>query len=203
MIDGALREVKEKLLFPLACETGKHIHPITITLASGVFGVAAGMLAAAHAYPVGLAFWVINRLLDGLDGTVARVHHQQSDLGAYIDIVVDFVTYAVIPIGLVLGRVNLFSLVALIVLFGVFYVNTISWTYLSALLERRAQRSTARPERTGVTMPTGLIEGAETIIFYTLFFLFPDALGALFIIMAVLTAFSAGQRILWAVRHLS
>ncbi len=203
MIDTALREVKEKLLFPLACETGKHIHPMTITLASGVLGVAAGVLAADHAYSAGLTCWLINRVLDGLDGTVARVHHQQSDLGAYIDIVTDFVAYAAIPIGLVLGNPDRFTFIALIFLFGVFYVNTISWAYLSALLERRTQGAAATREKTSVTMPTGIVEGAETVIFYALFFLFPNALAALFILMGIFTAISTGQRIVWAVRHLT
>ena len=202
MIDGALRELKEKLLFPLACEIGKNIHPTAITLVSGVFGVASGVMAAGQLYQAGLAFWIINRILDGLDGTVARVHHHQSDLGAYIDIIADFITYAAIPIGLVLGRPDRLSMIALILLFAVFYVNTISWSYLSALLERRALGAATRAEKTTVTMPTGLIEGAETIIFYTLFFVFPNVISILFILMALLTAFSAVQRIVWAIRHL-
>lgn len=203
MIDGALREFKEKLLFPVACKTGKYIRPTTITLISGVFGIGASVLAAGQFYHAGLAFWIVNRVLDGLDGTVARVHHRQSDLGAYIDIVTDFVTYAAIPVGLVLGRPDRLTMIALLLLFGVFYVNTISWSYLSALLERRAQGATTRAEKTSVTMPKGLIEGTETIFFYTLFFVFPDSLGVLFFIMAILTVISASQRIVWAVHNLT
>lgn len=202
MIDGALREIKEQVLFPLASETGKYIHPTAITIISGVFGVGAGLLAAGQAYNAGLAFWILNRVLDGLDGTVARVHQHQSDLGAYIDIVTDFVAYAAIPAGLVLGRPDPLTMMALILMFGIFYVNTISWAYLSALLEHRAQGAAARAEKTSVTMPKGLIEGSETIFFYTLFFLFPDKLTVLFLTMGILTAVSAGQRIVWAVRHL-
>lgn len=203
MIDDTLREVKEKVLSPLACEIGKHVHPMTITLASAVFGVAAGVLAAGQAYLAGLTFWFVNRALDGLDGTVARLHHRQSDLGAYIDIVVDFIAYAAIPIGLVLGKPNNITLIALIFMFGIFYVNTVSWAYLSALLERRALGAATEHKKTSITMPTGLVEGTETIVFYTLFFLFPDALVTLFMTMSFLTAISTVQRIVWAVRHLA
>ncbi len=202
MIDGALREVKEKLLFPLAIQTGKYIHPTIITVVSGVFGICAGMSAARQLYGLGLTFWIINRFLDGLDGTVARVHNHQSDLGAYIDIVIDFIVYAAIPIGLVMGRPEHLSISALIFLFGVFYVNTISWSYLSALLERRAQGAAVHDKKTSVIMPKGLVEGAETIFFYVLFFIFPSAIGVLFLIMGALTAVSAGQRVVWAVRTL-
>lgn len=202
MIDGTLREVKEKLLFPLACQTGKYIHPTMITVVSGVFGIGASVAAARQLYSLGLTFWIINRVLDGLDGTVARVHNHQSDLGAYIDIMIDFIVYATIPIGLVIGRPEQLPTIALIVLFAVFYVNTISWSYLSALLERRAQGAATRSEKTSITMPKGLIEGTETIFFYALFFIFPSAIGVLFLIMGALTAVSAGQRILWAIRNL-
>ena len=50
-------------------------------------------------------------------------------------------------------------------------------------------------------MPPGLIEGAETIAFYTLFFLLPGQVAWLFGVMALLVFFTAGQRIWWAYRH--
>jgi hypothetical protein len=50
-------------------------------------------------------------------------------------------------------------------------------------------------------MPPGLIEGAETIAFYTLFFLLPGYTAWLFCVMALLVFFTAGQRIWWAWRH--
>lgn len=51
-------------------------------------------------------------------------------------------------------------------------------------------------------MPNGLIEGAETILFYCLFLLFPTALTFLFWTMSVLVFVTMLQRFVWARRHL-
>ena len=59
-----------------------------------------------------------------------------------------------------------------------------------------------RGELTSVTMPSGLIEGVETIVLFTLFLLFPAALVPLFSLMAVLVMVTVGQRMFWAKRHL-
>ena len=88
-----------------------------------------------------------------------------------------------------------------------FYVNGASWMYLSALIEkRRAARSTpevdAQSAVTSIVMPTGLIEGTETVVFYTLFLLFPGLYPLLFTIMAAATLVGVVQRIAWARRTL-
>jgi hypothetical protein len=64
-------------------------------------------------------------------------------------------------------------LAAGLALLGSFFVNAASWMYLSAVLERRGAGAAARGERTTVTMPPGLIAGAETVVLYTLFLVFP------------------------------
>ncbi|MBK8027234.1 MAG: CDP-alcohol phosphatidyltransferase family protein [Chloroflexi bacterium] len=81
MMDGALRQVKEKILLPVAQQIGCRMSPTTLTLMAG----AAGGLAAVAGWQgnslLGLGLWWVNRTLDGLDGTVARVSGRQSDLG--------------------------------------------------------------------------------------------------------------------------
>ena len=87
-----------------------------------------------------------------------------------------------------------------IALFASYYLNTISWTALSALLEKRHMQSTAR--LTSLEMPTGLIEGAETILFYSAFYLLPGHIAPLFALMAILVLFTAGQRLWWSYQYL-
>jgi hypothetical protein len=55
---------------------------------------------------------------------------------------------------------------------------------------------------TSVTMPSGLIEGGETIVFFCLFLLFPQAMVPLFLLMALLTLATAAQQWRWAAIHL-
>ena len=91
---------------------------------------------------------------------------------------------------------------ALALLLSSFYVNAASWMYLSAVLEKRSVGAAARGETTSVTMPSGLIEGTETILFYALFLLFPGSLPLLFGAMSLLVWLTVGQRLIWALRHL-
>ncbi|MEO7711668.1 MAG: CDP-alcohol phosphatidyltransferase family protein [Gemmatimonadaceae bacterium] len=205
MFDLWLRPIKERLLFPFASALDRRVRPMTVTLAGFLVGTGAAVLAARATFGLALGCWLLNRLLDGFDGTLARAQHAESDIGGYADLLLDFVVYAAIPVGLVLGsssadRATL--AVAALALIGTFYVNAASWMYLSALLERRGMGARMRGELTSVTMPQGLVGGTETIVFYTLFFLLPAHLVALFLLMAALIVITIVQRFVWAVRQL-
>ncbi|CAN5806147.1 CDP-alcohol phosphatidyltransferase family protein [soil metagenome] len=201
MVDKALRVPKRKLLEPLAKRLNG-VSPTTLT----ALGLGAGLLCAVAALfaqsELAFAFWLVNRLLDGLDGELARVFERQSDLGGYFDIMADLVVYAAVPIGLSYGYGGPGVVLALVVLLSTYYVNAGSWMYLSALLEKRSQGAAAQGEATSVTMPSGLVEGAETVVFYSLFLLFPAALPFLFWTMSALVAVTLAQRLVWARRHL-
>src|SRR5260370_13117772 len=58
-------------------------------------------IASAH-YFVGLALIALSRVLDGLDGAVARAS-VRSDLGGYLALVPDYVFYPGVPFGLPLA----------------------------------------------------------------------------------------------------
>ncbi|NOK59890.1 MAG: CDP-alcohol phosphatidyltransferase family protein [Chloroflexi bacterium AL-W] len=202
MIDKVLRYPKEVTLKPIALRVLRPFHPTLITVIAFGVGIAAAVAVWQQAYLIGLGLWFLNRILDGLDGTVARLHNKQSDFGGYLDIVLDTVIYALIPTALAVGIHSTDVYLSLIFLLGSFYINGASWMYLSALLEKRQSGASAQGEMTTVTMPSGLIEGTETIIFFSLFLLFPNLLTILFVVMGVLVYISAMQRLVWAVRHL-
>ena len=202
MMDGALRHVKERVLLPAAHKIGCRVSPMTITLLAG----AAGGLSAAAGWQgnllLGLGLWWVNRTLDGLDGTLARVNGRQSDLGAYIDIVIDFFVYTVIPFGLVMRQPSIEALLILAFVLGAFYINAAAYLYLAAILERRERGAKQRGELTSITMPAGVIEGTEAVIFFTLFFLLPNWFVPLLFLLGVLVVVSTAQRIIWASRNL-
>lgn len=150
-----------------------------------------------------LGLWLLNRLLDGLDGLVAREHGRATAFGGYLDIMADFAVYAAVPIGLYLSRPGSGNALSLIVMLGSFYVNAASWMYLSAILEKRGAGAEARGEVTLVTMPPGLIGGTETILFYAAFLIWPDQMKELFTLMACLVLVGVGQRLWWARSSLS
>lgn len=201
MIDHVLRSPKEQLLKPIAKSLRK-VHPTSLTLVALSVGLAAALAIALDLYGLALLLWLLNRLLDGLDGELARLFSKQTDFGAYLDILVDYAIYTAIPAALALTNPSPLNLTATIVLLGFFYLNSASWMYLAALLEKRGQGSSNQGERTSITMPKGLIEGAETIIFYCLFIVFPAHLASLFFIMCFFLLITILQRLRWAHRHL-
>jgi phosphatidylglycerophosphate synthase len=201
MFDERLRDTKEVLFIKLALRLRlNRIHPLWLTAVAFLFGLLAVLFLWQQAYVWGLLFWWLNRIFDGLDGTVARVESLQTDLGGYLDILADFVIYALIPISLVLANPTTPAFIALAFLLSAFYVNGASWMYLAAILEKR--RWLQPGQKTSVNMPAGLIGGGETIVFYSAFIIWPDYLVILFTVMGILVALTIIQRVFWAAGRL-
>lgn len=198
MFDSQMRVGKEKL-FVSFTQPFLHLPPWVFTLGGGVMGVGTAVLLSQQHYLWGFLCWFLNRLFDGMDGTLARLQKSQSDLGGYLDILLDFVVYALIPIGLVIGQPSPTAYLSLVILLATYYVNAASWMYLSAILEKRHHQA---QNLTTVTMPAGIIGGTETIIFYTLFILFPAHLVWLFYLMSLLVGITVLQRLVWAIKKL-
>ncbi|MDJ0756695.1 MAG: CDP-alcohol phosphatidyltransferase family protein [Ardenticatenaceae bacterium] len=201
MLDPSARIAKERVLTPLAALLS-NVNPNVVTLISLFLGLVSVYAAWQGYYVVALVFWALNRLTDGLDGTMARNHEKQSDLGGYFDILGDFVVYSFLPVALVLSMPTSINFIALAVLLSIYYINTASWMYLGAILEKRMAGAAARGEMTTVSMPGGLIGGTETILFYGLFLLFPSLLAWLYFVFAGLIVFTVIQRLIWAIKHL-
>lgn len=202
MFDDILRAIKDRLFEPIARAMGPVPSPDWITVVAFLFGISAAFAASQRSTAAALLLWLANRFFDGLDGTAARVHGLQSDFGGYLDILLDFVVYAAVPIGLVLAYPSRNVAIAGLVLMGSYFVNAASWMYLSAILEKHNAGATATGERTTVTMPPAIIAGTETVIFFTLFLVFPIHLVGLFSAMTALVSVGILQRMAWARKHL-
>ncbi len=202
MLDQNLRVYKEQLLTPVADRVHRGVHPTMITAVAAVFGGMAALAGWQQLYWLGLLFWVMNRVLDGLDGTLARRTNQQSDFGGYIDILADDLIYSIVVLFLAIGVNTTEAYIAAGFLLVTYRVNAASWMYLASLMEKRALGAKTRGEMTSITMPSGLIEGTETVVFYIAFFVFPSLLVPLFWVFGTLVMLTVGQRILWAARNL-
>lgn len=205
MYDTALRDIKEKTFAPLALRLSSRIHPNHISVAALGVGLLSVAAVAQGEYGVGLALWAANRTLDGLDGVVARCQGTQSDFGGYLDLLLDYVIYLTVPIAFIYAQPSMAGLWAVVFLISSFVMTIVSWAVLSAILEKRAWRESQRQiggKLTTVEMPTGLIEGTETVIFYSLFFLLPAQVTWLFWLMGALVLVSVAQRMIWAWRTL-
>jgi phosphatidylglycerophosphate synthase len=195
MFDTFMRRLKDRLIEPLAVPLGS-VSPAFITILGLLTGLTAALLAAFGSVIPSLLVWLLSRILDGLDGLVARRFNKQSDFGGYLDIVCDFAVYAAVPIGLTLARPTTINFIALAVMLASFYVNAASWMYLSALLEKRAARTSET--QTSIIMPAGLIGGTESIIAFCIFLLFPAQIAPFFGIFSALVSITIIQLLVWA-----
>lgn len=200
MFDDRMRIVKDTVFNPMA-EVVQMVPPWLFSVLGLIAGVGAALAAWQQSYLLAVLLWWLNRILDGFDGAVARITESQSDFGGYLDIILDYVVYAAVPVGLALGRMDTAVTYALIFLLGTFYVNGASWMYLAAILEKRSHRPATR--LTSIVMPAGLVGGTETIVFYSIFIIFPSVLVWSFCLMGFLVIVTIVQRLLWAIRHLN
>jgi phosphatidylglycerophosphate synthase len=215
MVDRRLRSFKRLALDPAVARLAPrlaHRGALPITALGLVVGIVAAFAAAAGAFGFALAAWLANRLLDGLDGEVARRLGRADDRGGYLDLLADLVVYAAVPIGAAVGATAPWSPLgpppspwiwpAVSLLLGTYYVNLGSYAFLAALMEKRGRGARERGEATSLVMPAGLVEGFETMVLVTLMLAFPATLPWWFALAAVLVAATAAQRVWWAVRRL-
>lgn len=122
-------------------------------------------------------FYVLGRILDGVDGAYARYTNQTSDFGGYFDIIVDFTVYGMIPLGVTVANPDYRAWIALVYLEVTFFVNSAGLFFLSALIEKNSNARLAYKDKKEVTtlkMPPALIEGTESLIFFGALIIFPE-----------------------------
>jgi len=196
VLDLRLRTAKDRLLDPVAGRLAGRIAPLALSLAGAALCVGAGILAWQRLTPIAVACWLAGRLLDGLDGPVARRRASASDFGGFVDLVLDTIGYVAVPLGLAAGAADTRNWTITAVLLATFYVNAVSLLMLSAILEKRAAGAGRRGEVTTVTMPTALIEGTETIVLFSLALALPQWSDEVFAVMAIGVVVGVAQR--WA-----
>jgi phosphatidylglycerophosphate synthase len=146
-----------------------------VTLAGFALGLAAAA-AIAWAQPLlGLALMLASRVADGLDGEVARAT-TPTDRGAFLDITLDFVFYASIPLAFALADPGANAL-PVAVLLAAFIGSGSSFLAFAALAAQRGLKSEAYP-RKGFYYLGGLTEGTETLICFSLMCLLPQYFAA-------------------------
>ncbi len=167
-------------------------------------GLGAGLVAAVcigfGAFALALGFGIVSRLFDGLDGAVARLT-RPGPLGGYLDILADFTVYAALPLGFAAHAPGLNALPAAVLLAS-FFVNAASFLGYAILAEQHGQQTGVNGQKSHYHA-TGLIEGTETIAFFTLCLLWPAAFRWLAPAFAALTFWTVFRRscIAWITFH--
>lgn len=142
-----------------------------VTLAGFAIGIAAAAAIGLGDYGWGLGLLLASRLADGLDGAVAR-HTHTTDRGAFLDITLDFLFYASIPLAFALADPVRNALPAGVLL-AAFIGTGSSFLAFAVMAERRGLASDAYPSK-GFYYLGGLTEASETLICFVLMCLWPD-----------------------------
>jgi len=132
---------------------------------------------------LGLILILINRFLDGLDGSLARLGTPRK-FGAFFDITSDFAFYALIPLGFAVFSPHENALPTAFLL-AAFYVNGSSFLAEAIIIEKYNIEIDQADK--GFFYSFGLIEGFETICFFLFICLFPNVYANATYIFFILT----------------
>ena len=163
-----------------------------VTLAGFALGVAAAT-AIANGLPLaGLTLLLASRLCDGLDGAVARLT-QPTDRGAFLDITLDFLFYASIPLAFAIAAPSANALAAAVLL-AAFIGTGSSFLAFAVLAERRGLRSQDFPTK-GLYYLGGLTEASETLLCFVAMCLWPQHFATLALVFAALCGLTTLTRV--------
>jgi len=190
LVDPALERAGRRL-----AESG--VGADALTVAGLGIGLAAALCVALRLDLMALALFIANRVLDGLDGAVARAS-VRTDRGGFLDIVLDFAVYGAVPLAFAFRDPGPNAAPAAVLLFA-FYVNGATFLALAAVAAKRGLKNAAWADKS-IYFTAGLAEGTETILFFSAMILWPAWFPVLAHAFAGLTLLSALTRVAFAWR---
>ncbi|AZG74296.1 CDP-alcohol phosphatidyltransferase family protein [Shewanella livingstonensis] len=194
MLDKFITPVIKPLLTPVVLLLDKRkVHPDQLTLVGFGLGMLAVPLLALQLWYGALLFIALNRVIDGLDGALARHQKHTSAAGGYLDICLDFLFYAAIPLGFALANPNENALAAAVLL--TVFIGTGSSFLAFAIPAEKLNLPRPQFAHKSFYFLNGLTEGTETIAFFMAFCLWPDYFPELAYTFAFLGAITIFTRI--------
>jgi phosphatidylglycerophosphate synthase len=165
-----------------------------ITLLGFGIGMGAALAIALGSYLPGAALILLSRLCDALDGAVAR-QTQATDAGGFLDIALDFVFYASIPLAFACANPAANALPAATLL-AAFMGTSSSFLAFAALAAKRGMVNADFPDKS-IYFLGGLTEATETLALFMAMCLWPQHFATLAYGFAVLCAITTVSRIGW------
>lgn len=170
-----------------------------ISVAGFLLGMAAAAAIATQHFLPGLALLLLSRLMDGLDGAVARAT-QPTDRGGFLDITLDFLFYAAIPLAFALADPAANALPAAVLLAS-FIGTGSSFLAFAIVAEKQKLGSLAFPDKSFYFLG-GLTEATETILAFAAMCLWPQWFGPIAYGFAALCGITTALRIGWGWQRL-
>ena len=163
-----------------------------LTLAGAFSGLLAAVAIMFDVLIAAVIFFGMNRLLDGLDGALARIQGP-TERGAFLDITCDFLVYSAIPLAFAIRDPSV-SLAAAFLLFS--FVGTgSSFLAFSIFAARHGFTNQALKDKS-IYYLQGLTEGFETTVVLLLMCLVPEWFEGLAWGFGALCLLTTGSRII-------
>jgi len=171
-----------------------------LTLAGFGIGLVAAVLIGTQHYLAAIVAILLSRLCDGLDGAVAR-ETRPTDVGGFLDIALDFLFYAAIPLGFAVADPSRNALAAATLL-AAFVGTMASFLAFAVLAAKRQMHSLGYPDKSFYFLG-GLTEATETLACFIAMCLWPQHFALLAYGYASLCLATTLTRIWWGWRAFS
>lgn len=163
-----------------------------VTLLGFAIGLGAAVAIALGHPLAGLALLAASRLCDGIDGALARLS-APTDRGGFLDITLDFLFYASIPLAFAVMDPARNALPAAALL-AAFVGTASSFLAFAAIAAQRGLKSVDYPNK-GIYYLGGLTEATETLACFALMCLWPARFPLFAWVFAALCALTIATRI--------
>jgi phosphatidylglycerophosphate synthase len=195
MLDRAIQQALKPLMTRAARSLVRlGLGADAISLAGFAVGMGAAAAIATQHDLIGLALLLLSRLMDGLDGAVARAT-TPTDRGGFLDITLDFLFYAAIPLAFAVADPAANALPAAVLL-AAFIGTGSSFLAFAAVAEKRQLQSLAFPDKSFYFLG-GLTEATETIAAFVAMCLWPQWFPHIAYGFAVLCGITVVLRVGW------
>lgn len=194
MFDARLRPVIDPVLTKIGTvclRAGISANILTVTGFGA--GLICGVLIFAELYLWAALALIISCIFDGLDGAVARLS-RPTDFGGFLDIVCDFLFYALVPCCFAISRPELAPAAAFL-MFSFVGTGTSFLAYAVLEAKHKSDTSRAQTKNKSFAYLGGLTEGTETICIFILMLVFSDYFVPLALGFAMLCWITTGYRI--------
>ena len=200
MFDARLRPLVDRILDPVGAFVARRgVTANQVSFAGFGLGIAAAIAVALGFEIAAVVLIIANRVCDGLDGAVAR-STGGTDLGAYLDITLDFLFYSAVPFAFaVADPAN--AMAAAFLIFS--FVGTSSSFLAFAIIAQKRGISTEIRGKKGFFYLGGLTEGSETIIFLVVVAFRPDLFVPLALAFGCLCWITTITRVQYAIESFS
>lgn len=171
-----------------------------MTLLGFAIGMVAAALIASGYFLSAAAAILLSRLCDGLDGAIAR-RSRTTDAGGFLDIALDFVFYAAIPLAFALADPTRNALAAALLL-AAFCGTMSSFLAFAVIAAKRRMDNLAWPDKSFYFLG-GLTEATETLACFIAMCIWPQHFALLASVFAALCLVTTVTRVWWGWRAFS